>query len=144
MLAGKDHKDNFIDKLPCRLINPAKSEVGIVSKKYLENINSNVLKLTGVKQWRNSQTVIEWFKAIPNKSKARFIKFDIAEFYPSINQSLLEAALNFALTKTTISDEAIEAIKLARKSLLFNQDDIWIKKGDNPLFGVTMGSYDGA
>ena len=140
----KDHKDNFIDKLPCRLINPAKSEVGIVSKKYLENINSNVLKLTGVKQWHNSQTVIEWFKAIPNKSKARFIKFDIAEFYPSINQSLLESALNFALTKTTISDEAIEAIKLARKSLLFNQDDIWIKKGNNPLFDVTMGSYDGA
>ena len=28
----KDHKQNFKTKLPCRLINPAKSEIGIVSK----------------------------------------------------------------------------------------------------------------
>ena len=31
----------------------------------------------------------------------------------------------------------------ARKSLLFNKDEIWVKK-DNPEFNVTMGSYDGA
>ena len=111
---------------------------------YLENINLNILSSTGVKQWRNSQTVIEWFKNIPNKRKARFIKFDIAEFYPSINEPLLESALNFAQTKFPISDDKIQAIKLARKSLLFNQGNIWTKKGNNPLFDVTMGSYDGA
>ena len=33
----KDHKDNFEDSLPCRLINPAKSEMGLVSKRILDN-----------------------------------------------------------------------------------------------------------
>ena len=28
----KDHKENFKNSLPCRLINPAKSEMGLVSK----------------------------------------------------------------------------------------------------------------
>lgn len=32
----------------------------------------------------------------------------------------------------------------ARKSLLFDKSSAWIKKGDNPLFDVTMGSFDGA
>ena len=35
----KDHEVNFKTKLPCRLINPAKSKIGIVSKVELENIN---------------------------------------------------------------------------------------------------------
>ena len=28
----KDHKDNFENNLPCRLINPAKSQIGRISK----------------------------------------------------------------------------------------------------------------
>ena len=28
--------------------------------------------------------------------------------------------------------------------MLFNEDDIWVKKGENPMFDVTMGCYDGA
>ena len=35
----KDHKENFKNSLPCRLINPAKSEMGLVSKWILGNIN---------------------------------------------------------------------------------------------------------
>ena len=31
-----------------------------------------------------------------------------------------------------------------RKSLLFNNSDIWIKKDGNKDFDVTMGSFDGA
>ena len=31
----------------------------------------------------------------------------------------------------------------SRKALLFNKNDVWVKK-DNPNFDVTMGSYDGA
>ena len=33
-----DHKDNFSSSLPCRLINPAKSEVGMVSKRIMDKI----------------------------------------------------------------------------------------------------------
>ena len=32
----KDHKENFPTDIKCRLINPAKSNLGIVSKKLLE------------------------------------------------------------------------------------------------------------
>ena len=35
----KDHKENFASNPKCRLINPAKTELRIISKKYLENIN---------------------------------------------------------------------------------------------------------
>ena len=43
-----------------------------------------------------------------------------------------------------IEDKAIYAIKLARRSLLSNKDGNWIKKGENPSFDVTTGSFDGA
>ena len=94
----KDHKDNFHDKLPFCLVKPAKSEIGIVTKMYLERINDKVLKSTGVSQWRNSHTANDWFKSIPDKSKAKFIKFHITKFYPSINEFLLKSALIFAQT----------------------------------------------
>ena len=32
----------------------------------------------------------------------------------------------------------------ARKSLLFTSDSIWVKKGNDSSFDVTMGSFDGA
>ena len=36
----KDHKDNFNQKHPCRLINPCKSELGAISKSILDRVNS--------------------------------------------------------------------------------------------------------
>ena len=140
----KDHKDNFKTKLPCRLINPAKSEIGIVAKKYLEPINAAIVRATASNQWRNTATVINWFKEIPNKNNARFIKFDIAEFYPSISEDLLKKAIEYAGNITTITEDVMNIIKHARKSLLLNSQDTWIKKGENPMFDVIMGSYDGA
>ena len=42
----KDHKENFINNTKCRLLNPAKSEIGLISKQLLEDITSAVkLKL---------------------------------------------------------------------------------------------------
>ena len=81
----KDYKENFKSNQKCRLINPSKSEMGIVSKKYLENIISRLNSKLQYNQWRSTSTVIEWFKAMKNKAKCRFMKFDIAEFYPSIS-----------------------------------------------------------
>ena len=37
----KDHKENFENNPKCRLINPAKSESGKLSKVILDKINSN-------------------------------------------------------------------------------------------------------
>jgi erythromycin esterase-like protein len=36
----KDHKPNFQNNPTCRLINPAKSEIAIISQKVLQRINS--------------------------------------------------------------------------------------------------------
>ena len=45
----KDHKENFRNSTKCKLINPSKSEVGLISKKYLSNIISeNIEKLSKI------------------------------------------------------------------------------------------------
>ena len=71
------------------------------------------------------------------------IKFDIAEFYPFISEYLLKKLINYVKSFTAIEENCISAIKLACKSLLFSKDGTWIKKSDNELFDVTMGSFDG-
>ena len=45
-----------------------------------------------------------------------------------------------------ISDDEINIIKHARKSLLFSDDKLWTKSStcSESLFDVAMGSYDGA
>ena len=53
----KDHKPNFTNNPTCRLINPSKSKIGIVSKKILERINSKVVKATGINQWKDTDSV---------------------------------------------------------------------------------------
>ena len=63
--------------------------------------------------------------------------------YPSIKQHLLTKALNFAKQYTTITEEDYSIIQHARKSLLFNNGEPWIKK-DSGLFDVTMGAFDRA
>ena len=35
----KDHKPNFPNAVACRLLNPCKSEVGKISKSYLEKVD---------------------------------------------------------------------------------------------------------
>ena len=92
----KDHKPNFANKPTCRLINPTKSEIGKISKVTLERINNKITRASKFNQWKNSTSVIEWFKAIENKQHHSFICFDIVEFYPSISQDLLNKALDFA------------------------------------------------
>ena len=39
LITLKDHEENFKNNPSCRLINPAKSEIGIVSKEYIDSIN---------------------------------------------------------------------------------------------------------
>ena len=119
----KDHKENFRNNTKCRLINPLKSEVGLISKKYLSNIISEVKENTTQNQWPNTSTVIGWFKNLGNKNKHKFIKFDIVEFYPSISEELLDQAINYVKQYTDICDNVITAIKRVRKSLRNSMED---------------------
>ena len=43
----KDHKESFKSNQKCCLINASKSEMGIVGKKYLENIISSFSTISG-------------------------------------------------------------------------------------------------
>ena len=58
----KDHKVNFQNNPKCSSINPAKSEIGIVSRHYIEKINKNIRRGINVNEWRNTQEIISWFK----------------------------------------------------------------------------------
>ena len=139
----KDHKENFASNLPCRLINPAKSEMGKISKRILDDILTNVKQKTSVNLWKNTAAVTNWFSRINRKQDCTFICFDIVDFYLSISEDLLNRALDFAGKYTEISSMDKEIILNARKSMLFGQEKEWIKKGTG-LFDVTMGCFDGA
>ena len=139
----KDHKENFENNPKCRLLNPAKSEIGVVSSQLLKRINGDLRETLGVRQWKNSKDVLNFFTNIQQRQTHKFVQFDIVEFYPSISERLLSDALNFAKRHVDIPSREIEIIQHARKSLLFQDGDVWIKKNGS-LFDVTMGSYDGA
>ena len=144
-LTLKDHKTNFANALPCRLINPAKPELGIVSKQILDCIVGKLRESTNVNLWKNTASVIDWFETIKGKRNQSFLCFDIVDFYPSISEDLLQDALRFARTHVNITDNEMEVIFHARKSLLFSSGSAWVRRGKQEgLFDVPMGSYDGA
>ena len=130
----KNHKENFENNPKCRLVNPAKSDSGKISKLILDKLNTHLRSILNVNQWRNTQNVIECFRNIKEKTRHSFISFDIVDFYPH----------SWATELADISDEDISIKKHARKSLLFNHGKPWIKNNNTNLFDVTMGSYDGA
>ena len=72
-----------------------------------------------------------------------FFIFDIKEFYPSITENLLKKTLTFAEAHTLLSDDNKAIIHHARKSILFNGQQTWIKRGCG-LVDFAMGAYDGA
>ena len=140
----KDHKDNFENKPTCRLINPSKPEIGRISKQILQQINQGLVSATKVNQWKNTSSVLQWFRQLTNKHISAFICFDVVEFYPSITETLLNRALDFASKYVSIPADDRQVITDAKHSLLFNNGQPWEKRTSTSLFDVTMGSYDGA
>ena len=138
----KDHKDNFHNNKQSRLINPCKPEIGKVSKRIVENVVNVVRNITGYLQWKNTLSVLQWFKGIVNKKNFTFIQFDICEFYPSISEKLLKDSIQWAETFIPISDDQKQIIFHVRQNFLFDKDQPWVKKNKN--FDVPMGAYDSA
>ena len=121
----KDHKENFSHNVKCRLINPAKSNIGIVSKVILDGINDRIREHKKSLQWKNTSAVISWFDSIKDKNKCKFIKFDVVKFYPSISEDLLNKSLTFAKTLVKITDREARIIHHSCQSLLFNEDGVY-------------------
>ena len=139
----KDHKENFRNNTKCRLINPTKSELGIVSKSVLRQKINIIKEKSKLNQWKDSNCVRRWFENLPQKQAHSFIQWDFESFYPSITKDLLNKAITHAKKYVEFSEHDIEVIFQARKSVLIHEDTAWIKK-EGDLFDVTMGSYDGA
>ena len=140
----KDHKPDFVNNPACRLLNPSKTEIGVISKHLLDDINSKIVQATKVNLWRSTSNVIKWFNAIPEKCQYAFITFDVCEFYPSISEKLLMKALDYASKFTKITQQDRHIIIHSKRSLLYHQNSPWTKKNSDSMFDVTMGSYDGA
>ena len=73
-----------------------------------------------------------------------FITFDIESFYPSITHELFNRSIEFARNITSTNDEELEIIFQARRTILFNSGNPWVKKNGDGDFDVPMGCYDGA
>ena len=140
----KDHKDDFPNKLTFRLINPSKSDIGKISKKIVEKVNSNLRDICEINQWKNTTSVLEWFKNINHKKECKFVNLDIENFYPSISEDLLNKSIQYAQTHINISASDLEIIMQSRKTLLFHNNQPWVKKNGNEDFDVPMGCNDGA
>ena len=143
-LTIKDHKKHFPFNIECRVLNPAKNELGRISKTILEKAVRDIRAKTPLTQWKNSHDVIVWFENIKQKNKKCFLTFDIINFYPSIKHQHLIQAINFAKEYTDIEEKDIRLIEHTCKTILTYNNKIWIKKDVNTLFDVPMGSFFGA
>ena len=139
----KDHKDNFRNNPKCRLLNPTKLELGKISKKITERINTVVREKTGFNQWKNTKSTTTWYTNQKQKHKLKFIQADIDGMYSNITEELLDKAIEWAKQYVEISDSDKDIIFQAKKSVIYHKNEPWKKKGVSH-FDVTMGSYDGA
>ena len=126
----KDHDSEFRTSkaLKCRLINPAKNEIGKISKRKLKKINHVIRLKTQLNQWQSNVAAKRWFMSIDNRKNMSFVIFDIKSFYPSITPNLLEKAIRWGEQFTTITEEDKELFREARRALLFHSDAYWTKK----------------
>ena len=137
----KDHKPNFQNNPTVRLLNPVKNELGQISKTILDKIYVNIRNSLHLNQKKNTQEVIDQFKAIDIKHQYKFIVFDIKDFYPSISKELLTDTLIFAETIIiNLDDHDKKIIYHSHKWLLFNQEKAQTKTN---LFDVSIGACDG-
>ena len=139
----KDHKQNYQNSLPARLINGTKQNLGRASKIILEEIVTNVRKKTQLNQWKNTRAMLKWFVKIQNKAEYIFIQWDIVDFYGSITEQLLTKAIDWASTIVPITHDNRELFFHVRRFFLFYKNEAWVKS-DNENFNVAMGSYDSA
>ena len=78
-------------------------------------------------QWRDTDTVINWFKNIGSKSNCIFIQLDIKEFQFSISKDLLMKAINHTKSFVAITKEDANNVTHFPQSLLFSNTFVWIK-----------------
>ena len=124
----KDHKCDFKTNPECRLINPAKTQIGRISKIIIQEICNSLRLALNINQWRSTKDCIKWFEVYEKNDRCSFIKYDIKDFYPSITERTLDRALDLAKEYMVIPLDKVEIIKHCRKTLLYYEDSAWIKE----------------
>ena len=110
----------------------------------LENIVQEVKSRSGLQLWKNTKSVIDWFNGINNKDRFSFIQFDIQTYYPKITKKLVTKAIQYARQFTEVTNQQKKIIIQSSRDILISEGKVWVKKGVNDKFSVTMGSYSGA
>ena len=118
-------------------------EIGKIGKKILSKAIEKLKVRTGLKLWKNTESVLSWFNRLENKQDLKFIGFDIKDYYTSISEDLFKEALEWASSMVEFSDEEIEVIMESKRTLLYDGHHLWKKKGAGD-FLIAMGSWDGA
>ena len=112
----KDYKENFLNNPTVRLINPGKNELGRISKAIFDNIIKRLCTSLNINQWKNTASLIEWFRRIEEIYFYKLIMFNIKDFYQSIQEELLNKGLRFAQEYIYITSTDTEIIYHVRKS----------------------------
>ena len=99
LLTLKNHTENFLNRPTKKLLS---LEIGRLSKHILQNINITLSEKLKVNEWKNTVSVINWFKIICNKN--------LYKFYPLINEKLLWEAVRVAKRHISITNKDIEVI----------------------------------
>lgn len=84
----------------------------------LDWINTKIVTVTKINKWKNTASIIQWFKLIENQKK--FICFDVKDLYPSISQELLNKALDFTSTYKTTSQPTNERFLKPQRKFGYN------------------------
>ena len=108
--------------------NPAKTQIGRISKIIVQEIYESLRLALNINQWRSTNVCIKWFEVYENDDRCSFIKYDIKDFYPSITERTLDRALELAKEYMVIPLDKVEIIKHCRKTLLYYEYSVWIKK----------------
>ena len=109
----------------------------------METFSQALITYLDINQWKNSSSLIEWFKGIDNEKDCIFTKLYIREFYPSISESIFKKSISDAKEYHHIPNEDVRIIDHSRKSLLFNKNEPCKKKTTESCFDVSNGSYGG-
>ena len=70
----KDRKENFQNNPSVRLTNPAKNELGSLSKFIRQAVNKDLMNKLNLNQRKNTEDVIDWFKSVNDKQLCKFVK----------------------------------------------------------------------
>ena len=64
------------------------------------------------------------------------MNFDVENFYPSIWIDLFTDAINYGKIITNIENDQLSIIMQSRKTLLFNNNEPWVKKTGEKILTI--------